>query len=92
MVAPSAISWRIEEGLEEIAAVLTRPARHQRAGRGETIGSLGPRLGVEIGIGSKMGGMTPPPYIGTYAAQIASLLIDHPFNCTGICMQSCSAT
>ena len=57
MVAPSAISWRIEEGLEEIAVMLDADTPcHQRAGRGETIGSLGPRLGAEIGIGSKMGG------------------------------------
>ena len=42
-----------EEGLEEIA--VTRPVTGGRAAeKNKTIGSLGPRLGAEIGIGSKM--------------------------------------
>ena len=68
----------IEEGLEEIAVVLIRPVTGGRAAeKNKTIGSLGQRLGPEIGIESKMGGKPRPLYIGTHAAQ--SLLIGNPF-------------
>ena len=54
----------------DCAEVLTRPVTGGRAaGKNRTIGSLGPRLGAEIGIGSKIGGKPRPLYIGTYAAQ-----------------------